>query len=774
MSRTIGPADQSNQAMHIVPLVQAGLSPVEHVGAKANALGILKAHGVNVPNGFVIRVSCFNEFCEINRVEINHVMHGSECLQLSEYLLFLQNKILAGQLSDCFLNELFNNVKRLGDVGRFAVRSSAFSEDGADSSWAGILTTVLNVSVEELAHSIQVCWASVFNPAIEFYLRNRSLNAELGTAVIIQEMIIFDVSGVIFSADPRSNDTGKIVIEVVEGACENLVAGKMTPDRYVIGKNALQIVERHVGQGGRAKISFENMMQLADIALRLETLMGGHVDIEWGIGNGKLYILQCRPITTLQPLTPERQAACGNYNFWWSDCEAYWEIESRARILETMPWIPWNRVGDLVLYTEYGITKAYISEQDVAAEVVRGNVFLHASTVPEYRDLLHDLLSSFDAFKEDCSNMNLSNMTENELLDVFSRALCLFKLLVSYYKSTGPNVTALFTDEVGYHLSYSEIDRLDQSCREEDIVNECRDFVHLLSATQENLDSLIGVHLSKYPWLSLNSYTYESARNLLLSRVWNWKKISKGKDSLKKGAGVITSEKNALPSAYHDMFFLIKSFRTKIKLCWASFDFLMMPFFAEVCRRGNESVFDVCRYYRIEEIESLISKRLKVAQDTKAYRAIAHLTLFAGGRICQYEGVEAREAFDHLSIENPKESTIVGSVSCHGNMGRLTGRALLVVCNDPVSVILARSKIQSGDILITSMTQFNTLDLVGRACGLVTDEGGILCHASIIAREFSMPCIVGTKNATSLIKEGDIITMDLHDGSVVIERRERE
>ncbi|PMV56952.1 PEP/pyruvate-binding domain-containing protein [Pseudomonas sp. FW305-3-2-15-C-LB3] len=773
MSRTLGPADQCTQERRIVPLVEAGRSRVEHVGAKAHSLGILKAHGVNVPNGFVISVPFFYEYCKTNRVEINHVMHGFECRQLSEHLSFLQHQVLNGQMSDGFLVELFDNVKMLGDGSLFAVRSSAFSEDGADSSWAGILTTVLNVSVQELTHSIQVCWASIFNPAIEFYLKNRVLNAESGAAVIVQEMIVFDVSGVIFSADPRSNDTRKIVIEVVEGACENLVSGKMTPDRYAIEKDTLRIVERYVSQRGRAKISFESMMELADIALMLETLMGGYVDIEWGIGSGKLYILQCRPITTLLPFTPVRPTAHGNYDFWWSDCEAYWEIESRARILETMTWIPWNRVDELVLYTESGITKAYISEKDVAAEIVRGNIFLHASTVVEYRDLLNDLLSSFDAFKEDCSNMNFSIMSEDELLDVFSRALCLFTRLVSYYKSTGPNVTALFTDEVGYHLSLSEIDRLDQSCRDEDIVSEYSDFVRLLSATKENLDALIRAHLSKYPWLSLNSCSYESARKLLLSRVSNWKKICKGEDSLKKDASVIVTEKKSLPKVYRDMFFLIKSFRTKIKLCWASFDFLMMPFFAEVCRRGNESVLDVCRYYRIEEIESLISKHVKVAQDTKTHREIAHLTLFTRGRVYQCEGVEAREAFDHLLVGNPKECAIVGNVSCHGNKHRITGRALLVVCNDPVSVILARSKIQSGDILVTSMTQFNTLDLVGRACGLVTDEG-VLCHASIIAREFSMPCIVGTKNATSLIKEGDIITMDLHDGSVVIERREGE
>ncbi|POA36797.1 hypothetical protein C1893_31725, partial [Pseudomonas sp. MPR-ANC1] len=76
----------------------------------------------------------------------------------------MQHQVLNGQMSDGFLVELFDNVKMLGDGSLFAVRSSAFSEDGADSSWAGILTTVLNVSVQELTHSIQVCWASIFNP----------------------------------------------------------------------------------------------------------------------------------------------------------------------------------------------------------------------------------------------------------------------------------------------------------------------------------------------------------------------------------------------------------------------------------------------------------------------------------------------------------------------------------------------------------------------------------------------------------------------------------
>jgi pyruvate, water dikinase len=93
--------------------------------------------------------------------------------------------------------------------------------------------------------------------------------------------------------------------------------------------------------------------------------------------------------------------------------------------------------------------------------------------------------------------------------------------------------------------------------------------------------------------------------------------------------------------------------------------------------------------------------------------------------------------------------------------GRITGIAK--VCNGSVEAL---KKIETGDILITGMTMPDCVPAMRRAAAIVTDEGGITCHAAIIARELKKPCIVGTKHATQVFKDGDRVEVDTNKGVV--------
>lgn len=78
------------------------------------------------------------------------------------------------------------------------------------------------------------------------------------------------------------------------------------------------------------------------------------------------------------------------------------------------------------------------------------------------------------------------------------------------------------------------------------------------------------------------------------------------------------------------------------------------------------------------------------------------------------------------------------------------------------------SLFQEGEILVSPMTIPDFLPAMKKAAAFVTDEGGILCHAAIVARELNKPCVVGTKFATQVLKDGDLITVDATNGIITL------
>ena len=158
--------------------------------------------------------------------------------------------------------EIADHAKKLG-AKKFAVRSSAMIEDGKKHSFAGQFLTLLDVMPKDVVKAIKKVRAS--GPDM---------------AVIVQEMIHGDESGVAFTANPVTGDRDEMVIESVKGLGEKLVSGKVTPKTEIISKRG-----RHTG--------------IEKLVLEIEKHFGFPVDVEWTQIGKKVYILQSRPITTL-------------------------------------------------------------------------------------------------------------------------------------------------------------------------------------------------------------------------------------------------------------------------------------------------------------------------------------------------------------------------------------------------------------------------------------------------------------------------------------------
>lgn len=276
--------------MHYIKLLSdCGKDDVALVGGKGAALGELIHIGIPVPLGFAVTTDAYRLYAKDGM--------SVEC---------------KAELHQAFLAL---------EIDRVAVRSSATMEDSSTASWAGQLESYLNVDANGLEDAVLNCWQSMKSARVEKYQEeNNPANSALAVAVVVQNMVQSDVSGVCFTANPVSNDRAQIVIEACRGLGELLVQGSITPENYIVDKTTSQILsyspsnqktmlnytegkqqEVVIPEGsihGRV-LSDENISKLTRLAKLIEDHFGKPQDIEWAIEQGSLYIVQSRPITTL-------------------------------------------------------------------------------------------------------------------------------------------------------------------------------------------------------------------------------------------------------------------------------------------------------------------------------------------------------------------------------------------------------------------------------------------------------------------------------------------
>lgn len=295
-------------------------------GGKGASLGEMTRAGIPVPQGFVLLSAAFERFLEetdllaeidaalesVNKQEMHTIEHASEKIQ---------QLILSAKMPADIAEEIKKHFGQL-DAQYVAVRSSATAEDSASAAWAGQLESYLNTIADTLLQNVQRCWASLFTPRAIFYRFEKDLHTEkISVAVVVQKMVQSEASGVAFSVHPVTEDRNQLIIEAGYGLGEAIVAGEITPDSYVIEKEPRRIIDINVNtqkrglyraqnggnewrdihepQASAQVLTSEQILELADVVVRIEDHYGFPCDIEWAFEGGKFYITQSRPITTL-------------------------------------------------------------------------------------------------------------------------------------------------------------------------------------------------------------------------------------------------------------------------------------------------------------------------------------------------------------------------------------------------------------------------------------------------------------------------------------------
>ncbi|MDF2592988.1 MAG: phosphoenolpyruvate synthase [Clostridia bacterium] len=304
---------------------------LSYVGGKGANLGEMTKAGFPVPQGFCVTTWAYRTMVEKSS-EINALFEKLEGINSDNFEGIAKlGQSIREHINSIFMPEdikaaILNAWEVNGKDKAYAVRSSATAEDLPTASFAGQQDTYLNIcGSEQLLKAIQNCWASLFTDrAISYRAKNNFDHRAVFLSVVVQEMVFPEVSGIMFTADPITGRRKTVSIDASFGLGEALVSGLVTADLYQvrsgkitkkqIGKKKIAICSLQEGGTITEEIPLEKqevqalvderIIELAALAQRIEAHYGTEQDIEWGFVNGRFYILQSRPITSLYPITP--------------------------------------------------------------------------------------------------------------------------------------------------------------------------------------------------------------------------------------------------------------------------------------------------------------------------------------------------------------------------------------------------------------------------------------------------------------------------------------
>ncbi|HET7474566.1 MAG TPA: PEP/pyruvate-binding domain-containing protein [Dermatophilaceae bacterium] len=337
----------------VIPMQHLGSADLAAVGGKALNLGVLADAGFAVPIGFCITTAAYAAVVA-DRLEPLLARLEEEGPDTADLAAEARALVAAAPVPAAVRAAVLDAYTGLGSTAAVAVRSSATAEDLATASFAGQQDTYLNVvGPEQLLTAVRRCWASLWTDRAVSYRQQAGIGQRgVALAVVVQEMVDAVAAGVLFTANPVTSSRAQCVLEASPGLGEAVVSGAVVPDRFVVETSSGRITERAVGErrvvvrprpgGGteqvgteqvgtvqvgaervgpervgtepaqRACLSDIQVGQLVRLGARVAAHYGRPQDLEWALaGDGRFWLTQARPITTLYPLVDPSAAAGG-------------------------------------------------------------------------------------------------------------------------------------------------------------------------------------------------------------------------------------------------------------------------------------------------------------------------------------------------------------------------------------------------------------------------------------------------------------------------------
>jgi phosphohistidine swiveling domain-containing protein len=781
-----------------------------------------------------------------------------------------------------------------------AVRSSAVGEDAADASFAGLHESYLFVTEEKLLAAVEKVWQSAHSERAMTYRREKGLPFEgITIAVVVQQMIDAKASGVVFTANPTSNDVHELVVSSLCGLGEGLVSAGFDADTFVVQKSDLSIKEqlaykneaivfdRDRGTGTRAvnvedpharSLSDQAVRELAQASMAIERSFGKPQDIEFAWDATGLYILQSRPITTLQehgpaaghrllwdnsnivesfsgvtsPLTfsvirrayaivyrcfaevmgipastiRENQAVFENMLGLFRG-QVYYNLLNWYALVRLFPGFEYNRaymesmmgVREAAQFDEAPKPASFARRYFVELPALLKLVGRSAGNFIRIKKLVREFETNFREHYTRWSAIDTKSLRPDELMNLYrefeDRVLWTWRppiindfFVMIFYGTlkklcakwcgdeSGSLQNDLLTGEGGIESaepakmllrlasSAKKDAKLVEAIRADDALVRIRDFPAFAGEIDRYLD-LYGFRCMNE--LKLEEHSLRDRPEFLMTYVRNYLDAS---DETLDVARQEVREQALRAEAEQRAFSKLSFFQRPV------FRFVLRCARLGVKNRENMRFARTRIFGLVREVVRAMGHRLHEEQlidapDDVFYLGLDELWDYVKGtalttdlrgliavRKTEFDAYRAEPVIDerfetfgmayHRNAfrarkgveEAPNDGTLRG-IAC--SPGTITG-AVKVLRSPQDDLRLA------GEILVAERTDPGWVPLYPSISGLLIERGSILSHSAIVAREMGIPTIVGIRGLTSLVKTGDVVTMDGSTGVVTLQQ----
>lgn len=773
-------------------------------GGKGASLGEMRRARIPVPEGFVVSSKSFEEFMKENKLntKIDKILDSVDTRNINTVKKAsdkIQKLILDRSIPEQIENRVLKEFKLL-KTEFVAVRSSATSEDSADAAWAGQLDSFLNTTEKTLIENIKKCWASLFTPRAIFYRFEKKIHEKkISVAVVIQKMINSEESGVSFSVHPVTKDPNHLIIEAGFGLGEAIVSGRITPDNYVVDKEHLDIIDISVNEQSRGLFKTKNgankwielgergkeqvltekeIIKLSKLIVKIENHYKFPVDVEWAKENGEFYILQSRPITTLNQ--DEQTMSQLDRDLYKLSRLEYYYFHNRFRtpIYTFLLWEGLTKHYNKNVNFKYEINNMINLDNDLAAEAkewtgLMNRINNHLEKDEHLLGKLMDeaiILNSKILILAKGLNKNLPQKSLVKKLELFFNktyefgAFNLFTLLVE--KNLENHLKDII--KMRFKKNKDEIFHILTTPQELNAVQERElDILKIANSPLGNKRALIENHLEKFAWLKNGSYngdfyTFQEIFQEI-------KMVKNGKEKLEERRNKTKIQKKEFDKYFYSLNKkeqeLVTSLSKSINFrSWRTERFYFNAFILDDLFRLLGEKFKLNDYRDIfyltppEIIELLNGKGVNLNLINERKGGYIMISDKFSTRTYSGSGLKIfKENVDVQRKTSENSDELIGQVAFPG---KVTGEVRIILNKKDFA------KVKSGEIIVAEMTTPDFIPLLKMAKGIVTNEGGITCHASIISRELKKPCVIGTKIATKVLKNGDIVELDAIRGII--------